>query len=168
MGCTTYSIESELKILHTSDWHLGRQLFGRKRYPEFEAFLNWLGDVVEQQGIEALLVAGDVFDTNTPSNRAQELYYQFLCRMASSATCRHVVIIAGNHDSPSFLDAPKALLKALQVHVIGQASRAPEDPNAGCVSCASASTPAWWRPQSAPAKATSRCATLPKPTTCKR
>lgn len=116
-----------MKILHTSDWHLGRQLFGRKRYQEFEAFLNWLGDVVEQHRIDALLVAGDVFDTNTPSNRAQELYYQFLCRMASSASCRHVVIIAGNHDSPSFLDAPKALLKALHVHVIGQASRTPAE-----------------------------------------
>lgn len=116
-----------MKILHTSDWHLGRQLFGRKRYQEFAAFLDWLAEVVEQQAVDVLLVAGDVFDTNTPSHRAQELYYQFLYRMAGSASCRHVVIIAGNHDSPSFLDAPKALLKALHVHVIGQASSSPAD-----------------------------------------
>ena len=61
-----------LKLLHTSDWHLGRALFGRKRYAEFEAFLDWLAETLERQGIDVLLVAGDVFDTGTPSNRAQE------------------------------------------------------------------------------------------------
>lgn len=107
-----------MKILHTSDWHLGRSLYGRKRYAEFEAFLNWLADLIEEQGAEALLVAGDVFDSSTPSNRAQELYYGFLHRVAASS-CRHVVVIAGNHDSPTFLNAPQALLKALNVHVVG-------------------------------------------------
>ena len=67
---------------------------------------------------DALLVAGDVFDTSAPSNRAQELYYRFLCRVAASS-CRHIVVVAGNHDSPSFLNAPKELLKALDVHVVG-------------------------------------------------
>ncbi|MDY0213393.1 MAG: exonuclease SbcCD subunit D C-terminal domain-containing protein [Desulfuromonadaceae bacterium] len=107
-----------MKILHTSDWHLGRSLYGRKRYAEFEAFLNWLAQTIEDEEIDALLVAGDVFDTSTPSNRAQELYYRFLCRVSTSC-CRHVVIIGGNHDSPSFLNAPKELLRALNVHVIG-------------------------------------------------
>ncbi len=75
-----------------------------------------------------LLVAGDVFDTGTPSNRAQQLYYRFLCRVADAACpCRHVVVIAGNHDSPSFLDAPRELLKALDVHVIGSRTVDPED-----------------------------------------
>ncbi len=110
-----------MKILHTSDWHLGRTLYGRKRYEEFEAFLVWLADTIEQQHIDALLVAGDIFDTSTPSNRAQELYYRFLCRVAASS-CRHVVVVAGNHDSPSFLNAPKTLLKALDVHVVGNAA----------------------------------------------
>ncbi|MBW6512918.1 MAG: exonuclease SbcCD subunit D C-terminal domain-containing protein, partial [Desulfuromonadaceae bacterium] len=73
-----------------------------------------------------LLVAGDVFDTSTPSNRAQELYYRFLCRVAASP-CRHVVVVAGNHDSPSFLNAPKELLKALDVHVVGSSTENPED-----------------------------------------
>lgn len=73
-----------LKLLHTSDWHLGRALFGRKRYAEFEAFLDWLAETLERQGIDVLLVAGDVFDTGTPSNRAQELYYRFLCRDPAS------------------------------------------------------------------------------------
>jgi exonuclease SbcD len=99
-----------MKLLHTSDWHLGRTLYGRKRYAEFEAFLAWLAQAIEDHGVDVLLVAGDVFDTTTPSNLAQSLYYRFLCRVASSR-CRHVVVIAGNHDSPSFLDAPRELLK---------------------------------------------------------
>ncbi len=115
-----------MKILHTSDWHIGRTLYGRKRYEEFEAFLTWLAATIQQNEIDALLVAGDVFDTSAPSNRAQELYYRFLCRVAASS-CRHVVVIAGNHDSPSFLNAPKELLKVLNVHVIGAASENRED-----------------------------------------
>ena len=71
-------------------------------------------------------MAGDVFDTSAPSNRAQELYYRFLCRVAASS-CRHVVVVAGNHDSPSFLNAPKELLKALDVHVVGNSTASPED-----------------------------------------
>lgn len=115
-----------MKILHTSDWHIGRTLYGRKRYEEFEAFLTWLAETIQQNEFDALLVAGDVFDTSAPSNRAQELYYRFLCRVAASS-CRHVVVVAGNHDSPSFLNAPKELLKALDVHVVGSSSEALED-----------------------------------------
>ena len=115
-----------LKLLHTSDWHIGRTLYGRKRYEEFEAFLTWLAETIQQNEIDALLVAGDVFDTSAPSNRAQELYYRFLCRVAASS-CRHVVVVAGNHDSPSFLNAPKELLKALDVHVVGSSTSSPED-----------------------------------------
>ena len=115
-----------MRILHTSDWHLGRALYNRKRYDEHKAFLNWLADLIEQDNIDVLLVAGDVFDSSTPSNRAQELYYRFLCRVAASAK-RHVVITAGNHDSPTFLNAPKELLKFLNVHVVGCVSESPED-----------------------------------------
>jgi exonuclease SbcD len=113
-------------LLHTSDWHIGRTLYGRKRYEEFEAFLTWLAETIQQNAIDALLVAGDVFDTSAPSNRAQELYYRFLCRVAASR-CRHVVVVAGNHDSPSFLNAPKELLKALDIHVVGSSTESPED-----------------------------------------
>jgi exonuclease SbcD len=115
-----------MKILHTSDWHIGRALYGRKRYEEFEAFLKWLADLIEEKSIDVLLVAGDVFDNSTPSNRAQELYYQFLCRVAASSN-RHVVVTAGNHDSPSFLNAPRELLKFLNIHVVGYASSSPAD-----------------------------------------
>ncbi|MGI6139536.1 MAG: exonuclease SbcCD subunit D C-terminal domain-containing protein [Candidatus Hydrogenedentales bacterium] len=115
-----------VKLLHTSDWHIGRTFYGRKRYEEFEAFLTWLAETIQQNRIDALLVSGDVFDTSAPSNRAQELYYRFLCRVAASV-CRHVVVVAGNHDSPSFLNAPKELLKALDVHVVGSSTENTED-----------------------------------------
>ncbi len=115
-----------MKVLHTSDWHLGRSLYGRKRYEEFEAFLDWLVKTIEIKGIDVLLVAGDVFDNSAPSNRAQKLYYHFLCKVAASS-CRHVVVIAGNHDSPTFLNAPKELLEGLDIHVVGSASTDPEE-----------------------------------------
>jgi len=115
-----------MKILHTSDWHLGRSLYGRKRYDEFSGFLDWLSSTIEDQNIDILLVAGDIFDTSTPSNRAQELYYKFLFKVSMSC-CHHVVVIGGNHDSPSFLNAPKDLLKALNVYVVGEKTENPED-----------------------------------------
>ncbi|AMN50922.1 exodeoxyribonuclease I [Psychrobacter sp. P2G3] len=109
-----------LTILHTSDWHLGRRLYGRMRYDEFEAFLSWLQDTISAQKVDVLIVAGDIFDTMTPSNRAQALYYEFLGKVSKSC-CQHIVIVAGNHDSPTFLDAPSNVLKFLNVHVIGTA-----------------------------------------------
>jgi len=114
-----------MRILHTSDWHIGRALYGRKRYEEYEAFLEWLAGLLEKENIDVLLVAGDVFDNGTPSNRAQELYYRFLARAASPAH-RHIIVIAGNHDSPTLLNAPRGLLKFLNVHVVGSASPADE------------------------------------------
>ncbi|QOD11666.1 exonuclease SbcCD subunit D C-terminal domain-containing protein [Psychrobacter sp. 28M-43] len=109
-----------LTILHTSDWHLGRRLYGRLRYEEFELFLHWLQDTISAQKIDILIVAGDIFDTMTPSNKAQALYYEFLGKVSRSC-CQHVVIVAGNHDSPTFLDAPSNVLKFLNVHVVGTA-----------------------------------------------
>ncbi|MBF0409688.1 MAG: exonuclease SbcCD subunit D C-terminal domain-containing protein [Candidatus Riflebacteria bacterium] len=114
-----------MRIIHTSDWHIGRTLFGKKRYDEFEAFLGWLSKLISDKKVDALLVAGDVFDTTTPGHKSQELYYRFLCQIASA--CRHVVVIGGNHDSPSFLNAPREILRAINVHVIGSAENNPDD-----------------------------------------
>lgn len=115
-----------MKILHTSDWHLGRNLYDKKRYDEFEAFLHWLLLFIDKNGIELLLVSGDVFDTSTPSNKAQEIYYNFLTTLRKTC-CRNVVIIGGNHDSPSFLNAPKQLLNSINVQVVGSFSGNIED-----------------------------------------
>ncbi len=101
-------------------------MYGRQRYDEFAAFLDWLVETIQQQQVDVLLVAGDIFDTTTPSHRAQALYYKFLTQVAHSA-CRHIVIIAGNHDSPSFLSAPENLLRALDVHVIGAICEQPDN-----------------------------------------
>lgn len=106
-----------LRVLHTSDWHLGQTLHGRQRHDEFAAFLAWLHKTACAEQADILLAAGDIFDTATPGVRTQQLYYDFLCRMAASP-CRHLVITAGNHDSPAFLSAPKELLRALNIHVI--------------------------------------------------
>ncbi len=115
-----------MKVLHTSDWHLGGLLHERKRYDEHEQFLKWLIHLLGNENIDVLIVAGDIFDTVTPSNRAQELYYQFL-HNASSIAGLQVVITAGNHDSPSLLNAPKGLLRTLHIHVIGTVTDDLED-----------------------------------------
>ena len=110
-----------MRFLHTSDWHLGRLLYNQQRYAEFSAFLDWMLQTIVDQQIELLIIAGDVFDTSTPSNRALTLYYDFLYRV-SLTPCRNVVIVGGNHDSPSVLNAPAAVLRALHVHVVGEIS----------------------------------------------
>lgn len=115
-----------LRVLHTSDWHLGKRLYHQSRYDEFANFLDWLLDTINKNQVDILLVAGDIFDTMNPSNRAQELYYQFLASINQSC-CQHVVIIAGNHDSPSLLEAPKTILQSLNIQVIGAVSDNPQD-----------------------------------------
>ncbi|AGF79888.1 Exodeoxyribonuclease I subunit D [Desulfocapsa sulfexigens DSM 10523] len=110
-------------LLHTSDWHLGHKLYGRQRHQEQSEFLDWLLECIEEQEVDALIVAGDIFDSQSPSNQSLEMYYRFLSRAANSC-CRHIIIIGGNHDSPTLLDAPRELLHFLNIHVIG---RAPEN-----------------------------------------
>lgn len=106
-----------MKILHTSDWHIGKQLFGKKRYDEFKAFFSWLTDLINSEKIDILIVSGDIFDTSTPGNEAQKIYYTFLTSIQNTY-CSHVIIIAGNHDSPSFLNAPKDILSFLNIHIV--------------------------------------------------
>lgn len=115
-----------MKLLHTADWHIGQHLHNRKRYQEFEQFFQWLVQKIEEESIDVLLVAGDVFDTTTPSNRAQELYNNFLAQTAKTS-CRHVVVIGGNHDSPSLLNAQRNVFKLLQIHIVGSAEGCAED-----------------------------------------
>ncbi len=114
-----------MRLIHTSDWHLGHRFHGRRRHDEQGRFLDWLAGLIETRGIDALLAAGDVFDTAAPGSRAQSLYYRFLHRLAGSA-CRHVVVIGGNHDSPALLEAPRELLRQLDIHVVGMAGDQPD------------------------------------------
>ena len=108
-----------MRVLHTADWHLGQHfLTGQERTTEQQLFLDWLLQAVQEHGVEALVVAGDIFDTTTPSHAAQELYYTFLMRLQAT-TCRDVVIVGGNHDSPTLLNAPRQLLRPLRIRVVG-------------------------------------------------
>ena len=109
---------NKVKILHTSDWHLGQNFMGKSRQEEHESFLAWLLEIVEEKEINILVVAGDIFDTGTPPNYALETYYNFLKKLTSIKTLYTTIITAGNHDSVSTLKAPKQLLEALNVHVI--------------------------------------------------
>lgn len=116
-----------MKILHTSDWHLGRTLYSKKeRQDEHSAFLNWLLTTIKENAIDVLLIAGDVFDTASPSSSSQKMYYDFLVQVRNSE-CKNVVVVGGNHDSPSFLNAPRDILAALNVSVIGNATENIED-----------------------------------------
>ncbi|MCF8247858.1 MAG: exonuclease SbcCD subunit D C-terminal domain-containing protein [Saprospiraceae bacterium] len=114
-----------MKILHTSDWHLGQKFISRDREEEHRLALDWLVQVIENEDVELLIVAGDVFDIGNPPNYARALYYGFLKKIIRTK-CRHVVITGGNHDSPQMLDAPRELLQLLDVHVVGAAT---EEPN---------------------------------------
>lgn len=107
-----------MKVLHTSDWHLGKRLEQCERTDEHQYFLDWLLETIRRQQIEVLLVTGDIFDTGSPSNTALKQYYDFLWALRATG-CREVVVIGGNHDSVSTLNAPKALLKYFNVHVVG-------------------------------------------------
>ncbi len=115
-----------MKILHTSDWHLGQRLLNRDRRIENERVLNWLLETIKTEAIELLIVAGDIFDTMNPPNYARNLYYGFLNKIQKT-NCRHVVIVGGNHDSPSMLNAPKELLQSLNIHIVGCATQPIED-----------------------------------------
>ncbi|WP_415229261.1 exonuclease subunit SbcD [Psychromonas sp.] len=106
-----------MKILHTSDWHLGQYFMMKTREAEHLHFLNWLIEVVNKQKIDALIVAGDIFDSASPPSYARKLYSDFIVRLQKSS-CRQIIIMAGNHDSVAVLNENKDLLKALDVSVL--------------------------------------------------
>ncbi|WP_323916637.1 exonuclease SbcCD subunit D C-terminal domain-containing protein [Aeromonas veronii] len=112
-----------MKILHTADWHLGHQLHGHDRRFEHDAFLDWLSDTLKAREIDALLVAGDLFDTANPPASAWQQLYRFLARLRAEMPRLNMVLIGGNHDSPSKLDAPHELLRAFDLHLVGSISR---------------------------------------------
>jgi len=114
-----------MRLLHTSDWHLGQSFMGKSREEEHTAFLAWLLETIKDENIDFLIVAGDIFDTGTPSNYALELYYNFLTKLALS--CENIIITAGNHDSIATLKAPKQLLQALNVHVVASGDEEEEE-----------------------------------------
>ncbi|SHG59850.1 exonuclease SbcCD subunit D C-terminal domain-containing protein [Massilia sp. CF038] len=112
-----------MRLIHTSDWHLGQTLHQFDRAYEHQCFLDWLLDTIVSEQADALLIAGDVFDTANPSAAAQKQLYRFLQQARARAPELDIVIIAGNHDSPGRLEAPGPLLEAHGTRVIGHVVR---------------------------------------------
>ncbi|MDF2577853.1 MAG: exonuclease sbcCD subunit [Chlamydiales bacterium] len=108
-----------LRILHTSDWHLGATLEGESREKEHRVFLDWLLVTLEEKKVDLLIVAGDIFQYTQPSSEAQKIYYRFLAEVGVKTQVGQVIVVGGNHDSASRLDAPAEILDALKVHVVG-------------------------------------------------
>lgn len=108
-----------MKILHTSDWHLGVSQEQSPREEEHKLFLDWLIEQLIERDVDVLLHGGDTFHYMQPSAKCLKLYYEFLARCAVETNLRQIVITGGNHDSPSRLDAPRSILQSLQVHVVG-------------------------------------------------
>jgi len=106
-----------MKILHTSDWHIGQIFKGESREEEHKKFFEWLRNVIEKENIDILIVAGDIFDVTNPSNSALKLYYDFLFSL-KELNLKKVIIIGGNHDGISTLQTPKNILKFLDIEVI--------------------------------------------------
>ena len=107
-----------MKLIHTADWHLGNSMHDIDRLEESKLFLNWLKERIEEFGAECLVVAGDIFDTTNPSVEARRLYFRFLASLLDTC-CKNIVLVGGNHDSGALLDAPRDLLEALNIQMVG-------------------------------------------------
>lgn len=112
-----------LRVFHTADWHLGHQLHGVSRHFEHQQFLNWLLEALKENEANVLIVAGDIFDSANPPASAQSQLYDFLVKARTSLPNLSIILVGGNHDSASRLDAPSPILNALGVHVVGGLSR---------------------------------------------
>lgn len=106
-----------MKILHTADWHIGKKLHKNELFEDFELFIDWLCELINREQVDVLLVSGDIFDLANPSSEARSQYYRALLKM-KKFNCK-IILTGGNHDSPAMLDAPKEILKELDIHIIG-------------------------------------------------
>lgn len=133
-----------MRILHTSDWHLGQHFMGKSRQAEHQALIDWLLVQVDEHAVDAVLVAGDIFDTGTPPSYARELYGQLVVRLHAAGVA--LLLLGGNHDSVATLGESRELLACLSATVVAMA----DDPaaqvlvlpqrggkgEAGCIVCA--------------------------------
>jgi len=108
--------EQTFNLIHTSDWHLGQSFMGKSRQAEHKQFLTWLIATAIDQKVDAIVVAGDIFDTGSPPSYARELYNQFIVNLQPTGI--HLIILGGNHDSVATLSESKELLACLNTHVI--------------------------------------------------
>ena len=113
-----------MKLIHTADWHLGNSMHDIDRLEESKQFLDWLKGQIVDFGAECLVVAGDIFDTTNPSVEARRLYFRFLASLLDTC-CKNIVLVGGNHDSGALLDAPRDLLDALNIQMVGSLGERP-------------------------------------------
>ncbi|WP_028111941.1 exonuclease subunit SbcD [Ferrimonas kyonanensis] len=105
-----------MRILHTSDWHLGQHFYNKSRALEHFAFFDWLMGQIDELSIDAVIVAGDIFDTGTPPSYARELYNALVVAMQKQG-CQ-LVVLAGNHDSVATLNESRELLAYMNTQVV--------------------------------------------------
>lgn len=122
-GGLSFQREIAMKIIHTADWHLGNTFHGHDRHDEQAYFLDRLVDLLIEEQPDALLVAGDVFDTSNPSAAAERLFFDFLSRATAEVGGLQIVVTAGNHDSAARLEAPATMLSTHRVFVRGTVRR---------------------------------------------
>lgn len=127
-----------MRIIHTSDWHLGQNFYSKSRAAEHDAFLQWLLTTAEAQKVDAIIVAGDIFDTGSPPSYARELYNRFVVNLQQTGC--HLVVLAGNHDSVATLNESRDILSFLNTTVIASAGHKPfilnqRDGTPGAVFC---------------------------------
>ncbi|MCP1623091.1 exonuclease subunit SbcD [Pseudomonas nitroreducens] len=105
-----------MRILHTSDWHLGQHFMGKSREAEHQAFCAWLVEQVREQAVDTVIIAGDVFDTGAPPSYAREQYNRFIVELRNTGA--RLVVLGGNHDSVAMLEESRDLLACLDTQVI--------------------------------------------------
>ena len=115
-----------MKLIHTADWHLGNSMHDIDRLKETSLFLSWLKERIIDYEAECLVVAGDIFDTINPSVEARRQYFRFLASLLDTC-CKNIVLVGGNHDSGAMLDAPRDLLDALNIQMVGSLGERPID-----------------------------------------
>ena len=108
-----------MRLLHTSDWHVGKTIRGRSRHDEHEAVLGEIVEITKDREVDVVLVAGDLFESAAPTPESEALVYKTLLRLSEHA--QHVVVIAGNHDNPRRLGAVAPLLALGNVRVVTEA-----------------------------------------------
>jgi exonuclease SbcD len=119
-----------VRLLHTSDWHLGHTLKEVTRDYEHAAFLAWLLETCAREQPDVLVITGDVFDSATPPASAERMWFEFLAAARRTRPAMDIIAIAGNHDSPARLGAASAVLRELGVHVVGGLPRLARDVHA--------------------------------------
>jgi exonuclease SbcD len=115
-----------MKLLHTADWHIGQTFYEYDRTYEHQQFLEWLTFTIAEKEIDVLLICGDIFDVSNPAAASVALFYKFLMKAINVRPNLQIIIIAGNHDSPARLEAPKPLLVSSNITIVGNVEYCPD------------------------------------------